>query len=327
MSAMKLNESLPQFDFKAKINRDVSALSEIQTLKQMSYIAFDWIVVTVSIVISQHYFNAATYILAVLVIAGRQHAMLAIMHEAAHLRLSKNHTVNDFLGNCLAAFPILAATEWYREHHGKHHRYLNSDQDPDWSRKVNFDEWKFPQSTKRFIGTISKQFIVGGYEWLNLMVTMSGLFPLRRLNDHNRAKTLALKATYYLVSLSVIFYFGLGSLFLIYWLVPLLIVFPALQRIRSISEHFGLAHTHELNATRNIESNWIERALLAPHNINFHLAHHLYPGVPHYNLNKLHQRLLTCSDYRAHAHQNDSYLSNTPKSLLKDLIKPVSEPK
>lgn len=322
MLAEKLRRPLLQFEFKNQINKELSEFSEINILNQIFSIAFDWAVILGAIAISQFNFNIPIYIVAVLIIAGRQHALLAIMHDAAHLRISKNHIANDLLGNYFAAFPILAATEWYREHHGKHHRFLNTNQDPDWSRKITLEEWKFPQKISRFVKTMISQFLIGGYEWLTLMVNMSGLFPLSQLNNRQRLVTLAHKISYYIVVLSVIFYFGHGHTFLMYWLVPLLVVFPALQRIRSISEHFGLAHTHELNDTRNLEANWFEKALFAPHNINYHLVHHMYPGIPQYNLKKLHQRLLMFEEYKEHAHQNDSYLFASPKSLLKDIIKP-----
>jgi fatty acid desaturase len=31
-------------------------------------------------------------------------------------------------------------------------------------------------------------------------------------------------------------------------------------------------------------STWLERQFFAPHNMNFHTAHHLWPSIPYYNL-------------------------------------------
>jgi len=34
----------------------------------------------------------------------------------------------------------------------------------------------------------------------------------------------------------------------------------------------------------HFESNWLERQFFAPNNMNCHIAHHLWPGIPYYNL-------------------------------------------
>lgn len=41
--------------------------------------------------------------------------------------------------------------------------------------------------------------------------------------------------------------------------------------------------------TRTTYANWIERMLFAPHNVNYHLEHHMLMGVPCYNLPKTHR--------------------------------------
>ena len=35
----------------------------------------------------------------------------------------------------------------------------------------------------------------------------------------------------------------------------------------------------------------VARFFLQPHHVGYHVEHHLYPGVPHYNLQKLHELL------------------------------------
>ncbi len=320
MSAPKLAQHSLKWNFQDSIQTRLPELSQINTYKQLYAIAFDWLTVIATIAVCETYFSWPLYCVTLFVIASRQHALLVIMHEAAHFRIAKNRTLNDLIGNYFSAFPILAATEWYRDHHNKHHKFLNTDKDPDWNRKITLEEWQFPQPRNQLAKTILRQFLLGGYEWITLMINMSGLFPLGRLTNMRRLLTLAHKVSYYAIIISAIYSFGMGPLFLTYWLAPLLIVFPALQRIRSISEHFGLQHTHKLNDSRNILANWLELGLFAPHNINYHLVHHMYPSVPQHNLKKLQSELLSFSDYQEHAHQNDSYILASPNSVLNDII-------
>src|SRR5207248_2156770 len=73
------------------------------------------------------------------------------------------------------------------------------------------------------------------------------------------------------------------------WLVPLLTWQMVITRIRNIAEHAVIPDGDDpLRNTRTTKANWIERALIAPYFVNYHLEHHLLYYVPCYNLPKLH---------------------------------------
>ncbi|HEY3197442.1 MAG TPA: fatty acid desaturase [Nitrospirales bacterium] len=57
---------------------------------------------------------------------------------------------------------------------------------------------------------------------------------------------------------------------------------------RTIAEHIAIPGKTGWYAIRHIRAPLIERILFAPFNINHHIAHHLFPRVPCYNLPKLH---------------------------------------
>jgi fatty acid desaturase len=54
---------------------------------------------------------------------------------------------------------------------------------------------------------------------------------------------------------------------------------------------------------------------MAQHNIEYHIAHHLYPQVPFYNLPKLHEILMQMPTYREKAHITDGYLKGFIKEI------------
>lgn len=90
------------------------------------------------------------------------------------------------------------------------------------------------------------------------------------------------------------------------------------QYIRSVAEHFGeLAYEDELSSSRTVQPNWLEKILIAPHQEGYHLEHHLYPGVPFYNLPKLHLLLMQTKVYQDKAHITKGYLSGLLKELGK----------
>lgn len=88
------------------------------------------------------------------------------------------------------------------------------------------------------------------------------------------------------------------------------------QYIRSVAEHFGeMAHEDDLSSSRTVRTNVIERFFLAPHSVGYHLEHHLFPGVPFYNLPRLHEMLMQQEIYQEKAHITDGYI----KGLLREL--------
>jgi fatty acid desaturase len=92
---------------------------------------------------------------------------------------------------------------------------------------------------------------------------------------------------------------GLDGLlvYLALWTLPLLTTLQPILRLRAICEHGAVSDlTSPLTAARTNRTwghvgNWVGRFFLFPHHVNYHLEHHLYPAVPHYNLPRLHRLL------------------------------------
>ena len=90
------------------------------------------------------------------------------------------------------------------------------------------------------------------------------------------------------------------------------------QYIRSVAEHFGeLAYEDSLSSSRTILPTRLERFLIALHNVSYHLEHHLFPGVPFYNLPKLHKKLMKGEAYQINAHITKGYFNGLLQELGK----------
>lgn len=286
------------------INKIVRMYSKVQPWKQMSILAFDWGVIGLAVALYLTWPNPWVYICSVLLIASRQHALLIVMHESTHYRFSKKMWLNDGMSDLFAAYPFLISTRLYREYHMPHHRFTNTEQDPDWVKKIPHSEWHFPKTNSGLLRVFGRLALVGGARRIDLMSMLA---------REDRKKWF-----YWAAVLALVFHFGVSREFFLLWVVPMLTVFPLLQRLRSISDHFGLERSHEMNSSRNTEVNLIEGFLLSPHNVNFHLTHHLFPGVPCYNLKALHRELMSHSTYARLAHINQSFLFG-PSSVWSDL--------
>ena len=75
--------------------------------------------------------NPLSFIVAVVVIGGRQLGLAILMHDAAHRALFKNTRLNDTLGAFLCGWPVGASLTLYRPYHLSHHRHTQQAEDPD----------------------------------------------------------------------------------------------------------------------------------------------------------------------------------------------------
>ena len=66
--------------------------------------------------------------------------------------------MNDMVTNIFSMYPLFSSIEQYRDNHLKHHRHLNTDDDPDWFIKLGKKEFTFPKTKKEFLLTVFSYF-------------------------------------------------------------------------------------------------------------------------------------------------------------------------
>ena len=84
------------------------------------------------------------------------------------------------------------------------------------------------------------------------------------------------------------------------WVIAFMTSHMLITRIRQIAEHAAVPDHFDLDArlnTRTIYISRLERLLVAPHDLNYHLEHHLMASVPIYRLRRLHELLLAKGYY------------------------------
>lgn len=288
-----------------RLDRDViSTLSRITPWRSTLALALDWGMIIGAIALTEAYFSWPLYVLAVIFIGTRYHALGVIVHEATHFRLFKNRKLNDWVGEICAAWPLLITLYGYRRNHLAHHREVNTNQDPDWNRKLDDPYFDLPRTKQSFIGLLLKA--ITGFRFV---VEARNVLKSKELNALPRNLQQA-RMVFYVCVFTFALLFGVFSELLMYWLVPLITSFSFIMYVRSIAEHHGGTMHYEdvLTGSRHVNATWFER-IFFPHNVNYHLDHHLYPAVPFYNLPKLHEKLLEQEVYRSRAHITEGYIS------------------
>ena len=299
---------------------DLKSLSKPNTCASLGQIFLEYIGIATAIILCIKFWSIPLYVLTVMFIACRQHALGVIMHDGVHYKIAKNKLLNDIITEYLIAIPIFTPMLDWRRAHFTHHRNPNTEEDPDWVIKLNNPEWKFPKSKLGFISTVLRYscgiFIIGIFfsrrlKWQQKLKYFCKAFlgtrPSPKLPTEKPMKpkrhNYIINTILYLTILSLIIYFGFFKLFILYYIVPAFMWAPLLTRIRSIAEHFGVENDNVYDKSRTMYPNIIDKLFLgASWNINYHLDHHLYPSVPSYRLKKLHNKIKDLPEYRARAH-------------------------
>lgn len=243
--------------------------------------------------------NPLVWLPAVLIIGSRQHALFIIAHDAAHYLLSERRWLNDFVGRSCATIQGLSMCS-YRVIHRMHHNNLYGELDPDTALHGGY-----PRGRMYLVKKLAKD-LTGQTAWktyayflfaapaLNT-ATHKALRPLDDTSE--RLRTEARRDRNVVIAFHVamfVLFAASGDLvqYLVLWVLPLVTVVQAILRLRAIAEHGATTDfSSPLTAARtNLAPAWL-RWLLFPHNVNYHIEHHLYASVPMYNLPRLHEEM------------------------------------
>ncbi|MEO9600092.1 fatty acid desaturase family protein [Parasphingorhabdus sp.] len=277
--------------------------------------------------------------LAIALVGGRQLGLSILMHEGAHGLLHPKRKINNFLGQWITGAATGSDLHSYRAYHLTHHRFTQQPEDPDLGLSEAFPTTRASLRRKiirdltgqTFFKQRSNQFAVA---WRGLKAILSGAVdatpsakrdtsagtPLNRngaagvaapVVDLDGAKTTArtvgrfllVQLTVLLVSLAT-----LGIIPFLIWLVALATSFQLVLRIRNIAEHACTATggNDPFSHARTTHANLLMRMALAPYWVNYHSEHHMFMGVPCYNLVTAHD-LLIAKGYGARMIISKSY--------------------
>ena len=285
-------------------------------------VAHAWMVSIAAVGLAAWSGNPLAWLLAVMIVGGRQLGLSILMHEAAHGLLHPNRKVNNFLGQWLTGAATGSDLLAYRAYHLQHHKFTQQPEDPDLSLSKPFPTTRASLRRKVFRDLTGQTFFKQrkaqfGYALIGLRAMLRG-----DRGDKARASTTAgtpfnkqsedgltsptdniagamavtravgrfLTVQAALLSASLLLY---GWTPWLLWVAGLATSFQLYLRIRNIAEHACTTTGSDdpFTHARTTYAGWIARATVAPYWVNYHAEHHLFMGVPCYRLPAVHAML------------------------------------
>jgi fatty acid desaturase len=256
---------------------DLNQIRSKSNLRALTMLTINWLVVVGSFAIFIIWPNPLSFIIATLLIGGRQLGLGILVHECAHSAFFQDQKVNDFVGHWLCGSVVNTSVYAYREYHLRHHRHAGTEQDPD---IIFVDKYPVERASlkRKIIRDVTGQ---TGYR-----DTLGKLKQFKWSQNHPWFIS-------HLLMITVLTLVGAPWAYVLWWAAEIFVL-PLLVRLRQIGEH-GVADNRasrspRLNTGTTLVS-WWERLLIAPNYVNYHIEHHQFASVACYRLPSLHKKL------------------------------------
>jgi fatty acid desaturase len=288
-------------DFRKALPKEVvQPLTRRSVWRASAAVLHDFAVLAVAIAVALYFWpNPLVILLSVVLIGTRQHALFVIAHDAAHYLLYDRRWLNDAVGRACATVQGLSMCT-YRVIHRLHHNNLYGELDPDTALHGGYPRgrWYLIRKILKDLSGLTAwktyAYFLGGAPALNTATNVA-LRPLddtsSKLREEARRDRNVVVA-FHIALLLLFAWSGYLIEYLVLWILPLVTVVQAILRLRAIAEHGATTDlSSPLTAARtNTGPAWLEW-LIFPHHVNYHIEHHLYASVPHYNLRRLHKEM------------------------------------
>jgi len=249
----------------------------------------NWLAIMALLLLAGWYPNILTLMLVWVLLPGRQLGLSVLMHEAGHGTLFATRSLNHWVGQWLCALPTLNDLPSYAAGHLNHHRLAGTPEDPDLPnyRAYPVDHRSFRRKVIRDLtGQTGAKLVAGA---------VKGGLSHFSVEAAPADPWLLLKQVMVQVALAgMLMALGIGWTWWL-WAATFMTSYMLVIRLRQIAEHAAVPDANDpdprLN-TRTVTAPLWQRWLLAPNGVNYHLEHHLLPGVPCYRLQTFRARLI-----------------------------------
>jgi fatty acid desaturase len=208
--------------------------------------------------------------------------LYAGQHELSHWTVFRTKGLNEFFGRAFG-FVLIYPRDFDQVQHFAHHRFTQ-----DWQRdgELARKPYTFGSYVLWLLG------ISYWYTRVRRVLRFSCGLVTEPYVPTGRKAGLIREARWHLAGYALIAAISLilrSAAALELWLLPMVLLKPVHQ-LQNTIEHLGLPHVDSITEnTRSTRTNALMRWLAW--NMQYHTAHHAFPGVPCYRLRELHEEI------------------------------------
>jgi fatty acid desaturase len=269
----------------AAARREIMALSGARPARFAAELALTWLTIAGLIAIGVYFDNLAVSLLCAFLVGTRQMALALLLHEQVH-RLGLRSKYADWIINVFAVFPLFVTTvEDYAKVHLSHHKYCFTKDDPDFIRKSGA-EWTYPMTKRQLLGIVLRD--LTGMNVIRLIRGKKAHGTAEFTRRHPTPKWM--RIGFFVTAAAVLTLVGGWTVFLLYWVLPILTVTQLMLRWVAVAEHeYNIEEGSIHQTTPLLKLNWWQRIVFPDLNFGLHVYHHMHPGVSFGNLPKVHE--------------------------------------
>ncbi|WP_371347208.1 fatty acid desaturase [Ancylobacter sp. IITR112] len=218
--------------------------------------------------------------------------LYAGQHEMSHSTVFRTKGLNEFFGR-LFGFVLIYPRDFDQIQHFAHHRYTQ-----DWEGDGELGRERYSMLSYLL-------WVLGPTYWYSRIRRVLR-FAFGTVSEHyipqdQHAKVIR-EARWHLAGYALIAALSVatGSWIAVkLWLLPMLVMKPVHQ-LQNTIEHLGLPHVDQITEnTRTTRTNALMRWMCW--NMQFHTAHHAFPGVPFHRLPDLHRTIFVEKGRKPHS--------------------------
>jgi fatty acid desaturase len=244
------------------------------------------------------------------VLLGRQfRALECLAHEASHYNWTRdNRRLNDLLATVLACVPTGSRLDVYRASHLRHHRRFGTRDDPD---MANYRQFGLEELDRASILSFARDSLSRMPAYRRRWKETSGGLGGLHVTPFIWAVVLAI------IPAGVVW----GSWSAVFaaagvWLLGYGVLLPVVRFLGECNEHIYTGLETVFDSTIS-NLGLMQRIFIHPHGDGYHTVHHMWPGVPHHRIRKLHRRLLVNDPegYAARLRHRTRFLSSPVRGI------------
>jgi fatty acid desaturase len=232
--------------------------------------------------------------LAIPLIGTRYYSLLIVGHDGLHRRLFDSPRKSDLWNDLFILGPIGAITRLNRVNHMRHHGHLATAQDPDRYKYAGANK---PSRLKLVLVLTGLPYVGRALRNVFLppaadVARSEGAAPTR--SEGYRARDLAILLGWQAALIGGLSWWIGWWAYPVLWLVPVYCFGFVADIVRVFCEHSAMEGDDVADRSLRLvsfSSNVVERQFFSPHNMNCHIAHHLWPAIPYYNLPDAERRI------------------------------------